>query len=304
MKSEHYVTAHPTIPEFDYIRPTTLAEASQLLAEHVGESRPLLGGTDIFVRMRDGAWEAEYLIDVKGIDGLDNLTFNPASGLTIGAAVNMNRVSSDPSVREYYPVLVEAIESVASYQLRTRATIVGNICNASPAGDTIGACMLLDGVLDIFSPAGNRQVPLINFFRGPGDTILDTGEFVTSLQLPIPPAGTIGKYYKLGRNKASDLSIVGVTGLGHPDKTKSSGFRLRLALASVAPTPIEVKEVESLLGDSQINSQQIDTAAQLAMDACNPIDDVRASAKYRKLMVRNISRTVLSDIWSALREQR
>jgi CO/xanthine dehydrogenase FAD-binding subunit len=142
MKSDQYITAHPTLPEFDYVKPTTLVEASQLLVDHAGEARPLTGGTDIFVRMRDGVWEDKYLVDVKALEGLDGITFDPTAGLTIGAACNMNRVSADPQVSEQYSVLAEAIESVASYQLRSRATIVGNICNASPAGDTIKAWLV------------------------------------------------------------------------------------------------------------------------------------------------------------------
>jgi CO/xanthine dehydrogenase FAD-binding subunit len=303
MKSDHYITAHPTIPEFDYFKPTTLAEASQLLVEHTGDARLLLGGTDIFVRMRDGIWEDKYLVDVKTLDGMDYIAFDPSVGLTIGAAVNMNQVSANPQVREYYPVLVEAIESVASYQLRSRATIVGNICNASPAGDTIGACLLLDGMLNVFSPAGVRQEPLKNFFRGPGETNLKPGDIVTALQLPTPPQGMVGKYFKLGRNKASDLSIVGVTAVGYPDADSNSGFRVRIALASVAPVPLEVMEVETLLGNTSITAQLLETAAQAAMDACTPIDDVRASARYRKLMVRNLSRKVLADVWSELQDQ-
>ena len=114
MKSDHYITAHPSLPEFDYVKPATLAEASQILIDHTGEARVLLGGTDIFVRMRDGVWEDKYLVDVKALDGLDDISFDPSTGLTIGAAVNMNRLSANPQIREHYPVLVEAIESVAS----------------------------------------------------------------------------------------------------------------------------------------------------------------------------------------------
>jgi carbon-monoxide dehydrogenase medium subunit len=302
MKSDQYITAHPTLPEFDYVKPTTLVEASQLLVDHAGEARPLLGGTDIFVRMRDGVWEDKYLVDVKALEGLDGITFDPTAGLTIGAACNMNRVSADPQVSEQYSVLAEAIESVASYQLRSRATIVGNICNASPAGDTIGACILLDGVLKVFGPAGVRQEPLSNFFCGPGETNLKSGDIVISLQLPLPPQGLVGRYFKLGRNEASDLSIVGVTVVGYPDADSVSGFRIRLALASVAPVPLEVKEVEALLGSNPITPQLLETAAQVAMDTCTPIDDVRASARYRKFMVRNISRKVLTDVWSSLQD--
>ena len=130
------ITAHPGLPEFDYIKPTTLEEASTFLAQHTGEARAFIGGTDTFVRMRDGAWQDKYLVDVKGLPGMNDLKFDPAKGLTVGAAVNMNRLIASPEVNAHYPVLAEAAHTVASYQLRTRATIAGNICNASPAGDT------------------------------------------------------------------------------------------------------------------------------------------------------------------------
>lgn len=293
---------HPGIPEFDYIKPETLAEASQFLFEHVGEARPLMGGTDIFVRMRDGVWKDMYLVDVKGLDGTNEITFDPTNGLTIGAAVNMNRVSVSLDVQKHYPVLVEAVESVASYQLRTRATIVGNICNASPAGDSIGACLLLDGELDVHGLTGTRQVPLKDFFTGPGETVLIAGDIVTSIHFPIPPRGMAGKYIKLGRNIASDLSIVGVTVVGYPDRDIPSGYRMKLALASVAPVPLVVKNLQVFLSENSITEETLRHASRIAMEACTPIDDVRASAHYRKMMVRNLSYKALKEVWEEIKD--
>jgi CO/xanthine dehydrogenase FAD-binding subunit len=294
------INAHPGLPEFDYILPTSFAEASQFLTEHDGEGRPLLGGTDIFVRMRDGFWKDKYLVDIKGLDGTEDISFDPDDGLTIGAAINMNRVSAFASVKENYNVLAQAVDSVASYQLRTRATIVGNICNASPAGDTIGACMLLDGVLKVHGIDGIRQEPLSTFFLGPGESILRVGDIVSSIHIPIQVKGMVGKYIKLGRNKSSDLSIVGVTALGYPDSSSLSGYRMKLALASVAPVPLVVDQVEDILSAGPINETLLEEAAQMAMDTSNPIDDVRASAQYRRYMVRNLSRKALSMVWKEL----
>lgn len=151
---------HPALPEFEYIRPASLAEASNFLAQHPDSARPFLGGTDVFVRMRDGFMKPEFLVDVKNLDGTNELRFDPKAGLTLGAAVNMNCVSASTEVQMHYPLLAEACRSVASYQLRSRATVVGNICNASPAGDTIGACLVFDGVLHIHGCDGPRQEPL------------------------------------------------------------------------------------------------------------------------------------------------
>ena len=296
------IHTHPTLPEFDYVRPGTLAEACEFLALHSNEARPFLGGTDIFVRMRDGSLEPKFLVDVKNLDGTNNLIFDPEMGLTLGAAVNMNRVIASPDVRTNYPLLVEACRSVASYQLRTRATIAGNICNASPAGDTIGACLVHDGVLHIHGTNGPRKESLSTFFLGPGKTTLKPGDIVTALGFPVPPKGCAGTYIKLGRNKLSDLSIVGVTVLGSPDHNLPSGLRFRIVLASVAPVPIVAAAAEMSLSERAISPESLHQAARLASEASTPIDDVRGSARYRKLMVRNLTEMALNDVWKKLKK--
>jgi carbon-monoxide dehydrogenase medium subunit len=220
--------------------------------------------------------------------------------LTIGAGVNMNRVMASLEVQKYYPLLFDACRSVASYQLRTRATIVGNICNASPAGDTIGACLVLDGVLKIHSVDGFREHPLASFFLGPGKTVLQLSDIVTSIQLPLPPKNSAGTYIKLGRNKWSDLSIVGVTAFGHADSKAASGYRFRVALASVAPVPLLVTTVQDYLSATPISPEAFKQAGRLAEEACTPIDDVRGSARYRKAMVRRLTTRALETVWSRM----
>jgi carbon-monoxide dehydrogenase medium subunit len=294
------INPHPALPEFEYIRPETLADASEFLARYPAEARPFLGGTDVFVRMRDGFLAPKYLVDVKNLNGTNNLRFDPQTGLTVGAAVNMNRVIASPDVQAHYPLLAEACRSVASYQLRTRATIVGNICNASPAGDTIGACLVFEGVLHIHGVNGPRQEPLSAFFLGPGKTTLKPGDVVTAIHFPLPQKGCTGTFIKLGRNKLSDLSIVGVTALGYPDSSCKSGYRFRLALASVAPIPLAPMEVETYLANNPIAPDSIQEAARLAAEACSPIDDVRGSARYRKQMVKNLSARALNEVWKKL----
>jgi carbon-monoxide dehydrogenase medium subunit len=303
------LNAHPELPEFDYLRPASLAEASRFLAEHAGEARPLLGGTDIFVRMRDGFYHDRYLMDVKYLDDAQELRYEPAgngrgqAGLTIGAAVNMNRVMAFPAVQQHYQVLAEACRSVASYQLRTRATIVGNICNASPAGDTIGASLALQGVLKVHGVNGYREVPLAGFFLGPGKTVLQPGDIVTQIFFPAPPQGSQGTYIKLGRNTWSDLSIVGVTAYGYPANGGGgdpSGYQFRLALASVAPVPLVPTAAQEYLAVNPMGADAFKDAADLAAEACNPIDDVRGSARYRKAMVQRLTKKALEITWERL----
>lgn len=294
------INTHPTLPEFDYLRPNSLGEASDFLVKHPDDACPFLGGTDLFVRMRDGALAPKFLLDVKKLPGMNDLSFDPMSGLVIGAALNMNRVIASPAVRQHYPLLAEACGSVASYQLRNRATVVGNICNASPAGDTIGASLAYQGILHIHGPGGIRQEPLAGFFLAPGKTRLKPGDVAVALHLPAPPAGGIGTYVKLGRNKLSDLSIVGVSVLGYPEPALPSGYRFHLILASVAPVPFVANQSEALLASRPITSDSIREAACLAAEACTPIDDVRSSARYRKQMVKRLSARALFEVWEKL----
>lgn len=297
------MNAYPKLPDFDYIKPESYQEASQFLASHAGEARPFIGGTDLFVQMRDRIYKPKYLVDIKGLEGMDQIAFDPAKGLTIGAGVNMNRVIADADIRVHYRVLADAAESVASYQLRSRASVVGNICNASPAGDTIGACLLLEGVLKVFGENGERQEPLNTFFLGPGETKLQAGDIVTAIHFPLPPNNMKGSYIKLGRNQLSDLAIVGVTALGYPDASIESGFWFKLALASVAPIPLVVDTVGEIMGHEPISEESLQKAAEAAMDTCTPIDDVRGSARYRKIMVRNLSYKALKEVWNQLSGQ-
>jgi carbon-monoxide dehydrogenase medium subunit len=294
------IDAHPELPEFDYIRPASLQEASQFLAQHPTDALPFLGGTDMFVRMRDGARCPKYLVDVKNLDGTGELRYDPSQGLSVGAAVNMNRLIASPEVNEHYPLLAEACRTVASHQLRTRATIVGNICNASPAGDTTGACLVYGAVLEVHGVEGLRREPLSSFFLGPGKTVLRPGDIVTAIQFPLPPQGCAGRYIKLGRNQLSDLAIVGVTVLGFPDPAAVSGYRFRIALASVAPIPLLITEAETLLAQGPVDSSALARAARLAQKACMPIDDVRGSARYRSAMVGSLTKKALSSVWETL----
>jgi CO/xanthine dehydrogenase FAD-binding subunit len=156
-------------------------------------------------------------------------------------------------------------------------------------------------VLHVHGDGGIRQEPINTFFKGPGETLLRAGDIVTSIHFPVPEKGTIGAYIKLGRNKASDLSIVGVTVLGYPDVNVPSGYRIRLALASVAPLPLVVDRVEAILTETSIDEDRLTMAAKVVMDACTPIDDVRASARYRKVMTRNLSFIALKKVWKDLK---
>jgi len=294
------VLTRPGLPSFDYLRASAHDEVLQLLEEHGEAARLLMGGTDLFVRIRDGFIHPQIVVDVKHVPGMRDVQYDEQTGLTIGAAATMNEVAHHPDVLAHYPLLAEAANSVASYQLRNRATLGGNLCNGSPAADTAPAVLVLEGRLVLYGPDGEREVAAGDFFLGPGETEIQTGELMTAIRLPIPPDGAAGRYLKLGRNKAGDLAIAGVAVLGFPDGTASSGYRFRIGLASVAPVPLRAPAAEGVLAANPPGEKTFALAAEKAMEAATPIDDVRASAAYRKAMVRALTLRGLREVWERL----
>lgn len=297
------INPHPVLPEFEYIRPENVKEAVRFLKEHPEESRPYMGGTDCLAAIRDRKYLPKYLVDLKHLKDLDLLSYDREMGLTIGAAVSLNRLIDSPEVKKDYPLIADAAREVGGYQLRTRATLTGNICNASPCGDTIGPCLVYQGVLSVIGPEGTSNVPLEGFFRGPGMTILNPGKIVQSITLPIPPSGSQGVYLSIGRNALSDLAIAAVTVLGFPDKGSKSGYQFRIALSAVAPLVIFAEQAQKLLANQHINQDVFEKAAELAAQACKPIDDIRASARYRREMVRTLTQQALEKVWLILQSE-
>ena len=294
------MSARPGLPSFEYVRPDTFHEAIHLLVDGDGAARLLMGGTDLLVRMRDGVLCPHTVIDVKGLPGMRDVIYDPGQGLGVGAAVTMNQLARRPEVQAHYPLLAEAANSVASYQLRNRATVGGNLCNASPCADMAPATLVLEGQLVLIGLAGERTVPAASFFLGPGHTALPADEMMIALEVPIPPAGSVGRYLKLGRNKVGDLALVSVAVLGYPDRSAPSGLRFRIALGSVAPVPLRAPEAEAVLAQQIDGEASLRRAAQKAVEAASPIDDVRSSAAYRRAMVHNLTLRGLRQVWQQL----
>ncbi|MBN1138844.1 MAG: xanthine dehydrogenase family protein subunit M [Anaerolineae bacterium] len=298
--------ARPGLPSFEYIRPATPGEVVRLLGEYGPAARLLMGGTDLLVRMRNGAVRPKVVIDVKYLPGMRDISFAPAEGLAVGAAVTMNQLANHADVLAHFPLLAEAAGLVASYQLRNRATLGGNLCNASPCADGAPATLVLDGEIVLYGsagtdhPAGERLVDANAFFVGPGQSAIQAGEFMIAVRFPTPPAGSVGRYLKLGRNKAGDLALVSVAALGFPDASAPGGARFRLALGAVAPVPLRVPQAETLLASRPPSAALFAQAAEEAARSATPIDDVRAGAAYRTAMVRTLTVRALRDVWAGL----
>lgn len=287
---------HTGLPKFDYIKPSTIKEASNFIIDHKDESRPFMGGTDVFVHMRDGIWKEKFLIDIKNLEGMKDISFDAKEGLSVGAAVTLNQIAENPDIIKHYPLLVDAANTVGNYQLRNRATIGGSICNSQPDSDIVTACIPYDASLWIYGEKEEFATSLAKFFLKPGKSVLKPGELLMKIKFPIQPAGAVGKYIKLGRNRVGDRAIVGVAVLGYPDQNVPSGFTFRIAIASAGPIPLIPKEAEQILQSGQLDEGIIEKASNAAMVSAVPIDDTRASAQYRKWMVRNLTRKALHEI--------
>lgn len=291
---------------FDYIIPKDYVEASALLTAGNGAVRPLQGGTDLLIRARGGFIRPKQVVDLKHLPGMREIGRSTDGWLIIGAACTMNQVAGHPLVQQHYDLLAQACNSVASYQLRNRATIGGNICNASPAADTAPAFYCLDAVAEVYGPAGRRRIPIADFFQGPGRTALARGEFLTSIHLPPPSASARGVFNKLGRTKVGDISIVSVavwidfgSAISDLGSNPSPAIRnVRIALGAVGPTPLRAPQAEAALAEDT-SPAGIRRAAQLAAEAARSIDDIRASAAYRRAMVEVLTRRGIEALVSA-----
>lgn len=279
---------------FEYFEPRTLGEAVALLDRYAGRAQALAGGTDLLVELKEQLRRADCVVNIKKIPGMATLAYDPEAGLRIGALVTAREVELSAVVLEKYPGLVQATRELGSIQVRNRATIAGNICRASPSADTLPP-LIADGArVRLYGRDGERIVALEEFFEGPGKTLLKPGELLTEILLPPPPPRTGRVYIKHGRRKAMELATVGIA-----VNISLQGDRfdeVRIVLGAVAPTPIRARAAEDLLRGRHPGGALLERAAEAAADESRPISNVRASAEYRREMVRVLTRRALVHV--------
>jgi len=293
--------ARPGLPDFTYLKAGSPQEVFKLLHEKGPDIKLLLGGTDLFIQMRDRDEGPSTLLDIKGIPGMQDIEFDSKSGLKLGAGVTLNQLSVDEHVRKHCPILCQSADTVGNYQLRNRATLGGNICNASPSADMAPALLVYEAEVILISPDGERTLPVGEFWIGPGTTALKSDEYLKAILFPPPPAGAAGQYLKLGRSKMGDLAVVGVAVLGYPDQDVTAGIQFRIGINSTAPTPYRVEKIEAGLAENPLTDESLRAAAVEAMKVSAPIEDVRATALYQKKMVRNLTLRGLKEIRARLK---
>ena len=274
--------------EFEFLQPKSIAEAIAMRVEHGDRLVVYNGGTDIVIQLRDRLIAPDYVMDVKKIPGLHEITFSEKEGLFIGACVTMNEIGGNEAVRTHYPFLAEAALSVGSKQVRNRATSVGNIVNASPLCDTGTPLYAADAVMCLEGPNGKREVPIREFITFVRRTVLQKDEIVTGIKVPYDK-DLRGIFTKVARRREVDLSTICAT-------VARSGNEWKLAFGAVAPTPVRLPKTEELLRGKEITEALIDEAAKLARTEVSPIDDVRASKEYRLDVVEVIVRRSLKSL--------
>ena len=267
---------------FDYASPASTEEVIDLLARQNGDARILCGGTDLIVQLREGRRKARLVVDIKNIPDLTQITFDSQNGLVIGAAASCRQICNDPNVRSYYAGLVDAVELIGGIQIQNRASVGGNLCNSSPAADSIPALIVHNAVCNIIGPGGSRSLPAEEFCIAPGQNALKAGELLLSITVPKPPERFGAHYLRFIPRNEMDIAVVGAGASVRLDKDRKRFVAARIALGAVAPTPLLATDAGSFLAGKPISRENIREAARIAQSMATPITDLRGTAEHRK----------------------
>jgi carbon-monoxide dehydrogenase medium subunit len=263
-------------------------------------TRIVAGATDFLVRWRQGLWKPRAVLSIQRIPELDRIDYNPATGLHLGPLVTIRTLERHPLIQQHYPALSQAATTFAGVQIRNLATVGGNICNASPAGDSLPALLAYEAECRLIGPDGERLIPLESFVLGPGRTALQSAEILIDLHLPPPPPRTGGFYIKHSPRSAMDISTVGVSSVVTLEEGDGICREVRIALGAVAPTVLRARAAETLLRGQRLEAGLIQQAARAAMAEASPIDDIRGTARHRRAIVEALTgRTLRSAIQMA-----
>ena len=281
----------------EYFEPKSISEALSVLEKHGAEAKVIAGGTDVMVDIKFKE-EPGSLVNIKKLPGLGGIKENGGS-LRIGALATIRDLETNALVREKLPVLWEASHQFASLQVRNTATIGGNICRASPSGETLAPLLVLEATGKCAFSDGEKSQPFTSFFQGPGKSVLGAKGLLTAIDVPYPAAGSKSVYLKHAVRGAMDIAIVGVAVLITPDTGKNTMQDVRIGLGAVAPTPVRAPKTEALLRGKPLTAVLLKEAAALAASESSPISDQRSSGEYRRWIVEALTRRGLEQTWKA-----
>jgi CO/xanthine dehydrogenase FAD-binding subunit len=292
------VTFYRRLPRVDYIRPKSIDDLLELLSDNHDERyRVYAGGTDLIPKLKARAISPpEAIVDLKGLPGMDYIDYDKNHGLRIGALTTIRSIETSPVVREKYPFLSQASASIASIQVRNRGTMAGNICNAVPSADSAPPLLSLEARLFCVSKKRERILNIDEFFTGPNRCALEPDEILREIQIPAMPEKGRGVFIKLSPRSRMDLAVVNVTVLFVKEKGQFKD--VRISLGAVAPTPMRARKAERSLEGVKADDKAILNAAKIASAESKPIDDHRASAEYRRMMVEVLVRRAIRQVIS------
>ena len=267
--------------DFSYAAAASVDEAVSLLAAHGERANILAGGTDLIVQLREGHRDADFVLDVKKIPELMASSYDPAKGWTFGAGVPCHRIYEDRSVAAAYPAIADAARIIGGWQIQSRASLGGNVCNASPAADSTPALIAQDAVCEIAGPRGRRRVAVADFCSGPGKNVLARGELLVAFHVPPPDARSASAYLRFIPRNEMDIAVVGVGCWLRLNATGEGIEAARIALGAVAPTAKLAHEAGTFLVGNSPSPDNFFQAGELAKTAASPISDKRGTAEYR-----------------------
>ena len=278
----------------DYENPSSVDDAVKILAESGGKAKAMAGGTDLIVQLRvkDPRVDANTVVNVKNIPELNELSYSASGGLTIGAAVPCHIIYNNEDVKKHYPALIDSASLIGGTQIQGRASLGGNLCNAAPSGDSIPNLIAHNAVAKIAGPNGTREIPVEEVCTGPRQTSIGDDELLISINFPSNGSGFGANYIRFIPRNVMDIAVAGAgVSVTIENGVFTSG---RVALASVAPTPILVKEAEDALVGQPVGDAAIQKAADAAKNAAKPISDMRGTAEYRKHLCEVLTRRALN----------
>ena len=268
--------------DFEFQTAATVDEAVSLLAARGDKAKMLAGGTDLIVQLREGLRQADLVVDVKKIPELVEMTFDPGKGLRLGAAVPCYRIYGDADVAAAYPALADAARIIGGWQIQSRASIGGNLCNSSPAADSIPALIAYDVSCHLAGPGGRRTVKAADFCTAPGKNVLARGEILTALEFAPPAKHSSAAYLRFIPRNEMDIAVVGAASWVQLNAKGDTIEKARVALAAVAPTPLFLQTASDWLAGKPATGETFAKARELASQAARPISDKRGTVEYRK----------------------
>jgi len=285
---------------FHYAAPKSLIECTRLLSEHQGKVALLAGGTDLIVAMRKGLKRPDVVIDVKHIPELKELFMSEAE-LKLGASVSCRSIYENKSVVERLPILGDCTKLIGSKQVQGRASVGGNLCNAAPSGDAIPALIVLKAVACIQNVTGIRELSVGNFCTSPMKTVLEGDELLTRIVIPLPNKSSNAMFLRFIPRKEMDIAIANAASAVTLSEDFGEFISARIAIGSVAPTPILVEEAADYLIGKPVTDKHIDVAAEIAKKLAKPINDMRGTIAQRKDLVEVLTRRTLQGAVNRVR---